>query len=129
MTEQVLIQVPLYDPLKHYDLIATTEQVAALVDGLPEDMRKTVHESGARTVGFYADVLRDYMGDHVYKCHRRPALPHEDGGFYLTTKGEAKYKERLFTLSKAFESAFGLRPWRKGRKSPVEGPIDPLTWV
>jgi hypothetical protein len=112
----------------------TPEQVAKLVEAMPGDaaeaMRTRVANASERgefgwglskgNLAGAVEELRDIMAGYVDKCQRRPGLPHEECGSYLTRKGSAKFFARIAELAQAFETAFGLK-----MDMQPESPLDP----
>lgn len=122
-----------FDRITHGDVSVSPETYGRFSAALPADV--CLHlpiEKLLLTLGDVADAVRDYMSGYVYRCQRRPALPHEreegDGGFYLTKKGTARYNERLKVIASAFEETFGYSVVHTRAWGPVGGPLDPLTY-
>lgn len=124
--------VELLDWNLHGEREVTAVDLARFVVALPEDVRPVFGGEWVTDLEDIGTVLRDYMMDYPYQCQKRPALPHEreehGGGWYLTKKGTAKYNARVTEVANAFEQVFGIRPWGRGAKGPVAGPLDPLTY-
>lgn len=132
MTEMTVVR---YNEQEHEDRLVTPEEWERFLAALPDDARAAMRPDEPPTdlkLWAVVEEIRNFMFDYVYKCQRRPALPHEREdsgcGWYLTKKGTAKYNAHLCDVSRAFEQAFGLRPWRRYDDDPVMGPLDPLLY-